>query len=86
MITHAIPADNSMTNLFRIPLRIQKWNARIVKKRILNECCQHHVFPLMEMPFQLKDHAVLHPGIHEQIKPVVTGNISNVHAHFRCVL
>jgi hypothetical protein len=73
MITDVIRVDNSMMNLFRFPLLIQKWNARIVKKRILNGCCQRQAFPPREVPFQPKDPAVHLRDSHEQAKPVVTG-------------
>ena len=73
MITNVIRVDNNMMNLFRFPLRIQKWNARIVKKKILNGCCQHQVFPPKVVLFQPEDPAVHLRDSHEQTKPVVTG-------------
>ena len=73
MITDATRVENNMMNLFRFPLRIQKWNARIVKKRILNGCCQHQVFLPTKAVYQPEDPAVHLRDSHEQAKPVVTG-------------
>lgn len=73
MITHAIHADNSMMNWFRIRLRIQKLSVRIVKKRIPNACYLHPAFLQMEVLIIAGIPAMHHRGSHEPADPVVTG-------------
>ena len=73
MITNAIHADNSMMNWFLFRLRIQKWNVRIVKKKIPNVCYPHQAFLQREVPIIAAIPATHHQGSHELTEPVVTG-------------